>query len=77
MNTIQKMFERAIIKSKLTKPNVHFHTLRHSAITFWLDKGVDLHTIQQWAGHSRLDTTGMYLHMSPEKSRKEMEKIWE
>ena len=43
---------------------VSIHTLRHSYGTHLLEAGVSLRAIQQYMGHSSLQTTMVYLHLT-------------
>lgn len=42
------------------------HTLRHTFATHMSQRGVPLRIIQQWLGHERIDTTGIYMQVAPE-----------
>lgn len=43
------------------------HTLRHSFATHLLDGGCDIHTIKELLGHTKLETTMIYLHLQQSK----------
>jgi len=47
--------------------NYSAHTLRHSFATHLLDLGVDIHSIKELLGHTKLETTMIYLHLQHSK----------
>jgi integrase/recombinase XerD len=50
--------------SGIRKRGVSIHTLRHSYATHLLESGVNLRAIQRYMGHSNIDTTLVYLHLT-------------
>ena len=56
-----------LAKDVLHRP-LSFHTLRHGFGSHLAGLGVPLHQVQMLMGHSRLDTTGIYLHANPKEA---------
>jgi len=71
---LQIIWKAILERSGITRPGISLHTLRHSMATALLRTGkVDLVTIQHLLGHSRLDTTGIYLHVDGADLRRAVE----
>ena len=47
-----------------SEKTVSVHTLRHSYATHLLEAGVNLRVIQKNMGHTQLETTMIYLHLT-------------
>jgi len=50
--------------------NIKPHSIRHAAATRLLRNGADLRSIQQFLGHSQLQTTAIYLHTDEQQLQK-------
>jgi len=60
---VQGAFRRAVVESGVQK-RASIHTLRHSYATHLLEAGVNLRVIQKNLGHSNIETTMIYLHLT-------------
>jgi integrase/recombinase XerD len=69
---------RRVVRDLGFRKAISIHTLRHSYATHLLEAGVDLRLIQQDLGHSSLQTTMVYLHLttvSQEHARERIEAL--
>jgi len=69
LDTLKAVAERA----KLSKDNFWLHKFRATFATWSLWAGVDLRTVQQWLGHSDMESTMRYL--KPSRSQQVREKV--
>lgn len=69
-HTLERVYQRALHKgvsqAGITK-RVTSHVLRHSYATHLLEQGENVRAVQELLGHTNLETTRLYLHLS-EKS---------
>ena len=56
-------------KQNLKRSDIHCHTLRHSFATLLYEKDVPIERISQLLGHTQLNTTMIYSHISLKKKK--------
>jgi site-specific recombinase XerD len=63
-STVQDCIKKVVDELAWSKRGVSTHTLRHCFATHLLEAGVNLRQIQKYMGHSSLQTTTIYLHLT-------------
>jgi site-specific recombinase XerD len=71
---VQNAFRMALAASGIQKAATP-HTLRHSYATHLLEEGVSIRLISQYLGHSSLDTTLIYTHLTAVSEGKALEAL--
>jgi site-specific recombinase XerD len=64
VRSIQHLMQKTLIKVGLESKNYTIHTIRHSFATHLLDNGTDLYTIKELLGHTNIQTTMQYMHLT-------------
>jgi len=75
--------KRRTLQDKITKlgkkvlnKHITFHTLRHGFCSHLANSGMPLHQVQMLAGHSNLQTTGIYLHANPKEAIEKAQELF-
>ena len=72
---IRKPFRRVVEAAGLDPDQVVRHTLRHTAITYLIQAGVDLPTVKRISGHKTLVMVERYAHANGEHIGEAMDKL--
>lgn len=71
---LSERFIRKIIDDSVRRCEINYHisphTLRHTFATDMLNAGADLMTVKELLGHSSINTTGIYTHVTNEQLQK-------
>ena len=73
--SVQGAFRRAKQRAGMSKLGVAIHTLRHAYATHLLEAGVNPRLIQRSLGHTQLETTMVYLHLTHKGHKEAYERI--
>lgn len=65
--SVQTIVNAAMTSAGFASGTYTAHTLRHSFATHMLDIGSDIHSIKTLLGHSKIETTMIYLHLQQSK----------
>lgn len=69
---VRKLLAAYCAKAGITRA-VSPHSLRHTFGTYKAGRGVPLRQVQEWLGHKSLATTQVYVHLSRDQAKKQME----
>lgn len=71
--TYNKYLKRIIERTentKIIKKQTTIHSLRHSIATHLIEQGIPVEQVRMFLGHSQLETTQVYTHISQEQLQK-------
>ena len=73
---VSSKFKKYVRKAGI-RPDIHFHSLRHTGATWLVQNGVPIYTVQHILGHSTIQMTQVYSHLEAEDLRHPLSRISE
>jgi integrase/recombinase XerD len=73
---LEIVFKKCLIKANITKPGLHFHSLRHGFATHALNNNIPINQVQLLLGHSNVATTSIYIRANPKDALKSYEEMF-
>jgi integrase len=73
MNTFFVAYRKLLKKANIE--NATFHTLRHTFASNLVISGISLYTVSQLLGHSKIDTTMIYAHLSKDHLKNSVDNL--
>jgi Phage integrase family len=67
------VFERALERARIARGDVTVRTLRHTALSRMIERGLDDHTVMSISGHSSIRMLERYTHPTVERKRTALE----
>ena len=65
---VEEIIKKILFVSGIEK-NVTPHVLRHTFATMMINEGANVKVVQELLGHSSLDTTSIYTHITNDRLR--------
>ena len=78
VRALQIAFKNTAVRAGLidSKPDIHFHSLRHGFGSQSAKKGIPIHHIRTLMGHSNISTTNVYLELNPKEALEKYEELF-
>jgi len=73
ITTIRQSFTRTIRRAEIA--DVTPHTLRHTFASHLIMSGVDIRTVQEYLGHTKISTTEIYTHLSNQHKQDSIKRL--
>jgi len=75
---LQSAFKKCAKKAGIleTKPDLHFHSLRHGFANQCVSNGMPIHHLRTLMGHSNISTTNVYLELNPKNALASYEELF-